>query len=116
MNPITFEQLVAVCGAAIGFVGMVMTLRRDSSAERRRLDAMATERAAERQVMSDKIDSQTEMLREVRDTTREMSRQLQDHSRELATLESRMGDIDRRLTVVERRCERRSDAGVAGTE
>lgn len=116
MGPMTIEQLVALVGSAMGVFGMALTVRRDISTERRHLDAIASERAAERQVMNDKIDSQTEMLREVRDTTREMSRQLQNHSRELATLESRMGDMDRRLTVVERRCERRVDAGDAGTD
>ena len=116
MAQMSIEQFVAVVSSVVGVLGIVLAMRRDSSAERRHLDAIASERAAERQVMNDKIDSQTEMLREVRDTTREMSRQLQDHSRELATLESRMGDIDRRLTVVERRCERRVDGGDAGTD
>jgi chromosome segregation ATPase len=116
MNSITFEQLVALGGTIIGAIGMVMTFRRDSSSERRRLDAMAAERAAERQVVTDKLDSQTDMIRETRDTVREMNRQLADHSREIASMESRMGEFDRRLTVVEKRCERRGGVSAATTE
>lgn len=111
MNSITFEQLVALGGTIIGAVGMAMTFRRDSSSERRRLDAMTAARAAEQQVVTDKLDSISDMSRETRDTVREMSRQLTEHSRELARIETRIEDHDRRLAAIEQRCDARSAAG-----
>lgn len=103
----TVEQLISLVACVTGIVMMVMAVRRDSSSDRDRQAA----HAAEQQVITDKIDSQTEMLREVRDTTREMSRQLQDHSRELARIETRIEEHDRRLSAIESRCDLHRTAG-----
>lgn len=99
ITPLTFEQLVALGSLLLAVVTMGLTMRRDSSAEQERHAA----RVAEQQVMTDKLDSISDMSRETRDTVREMSRQLQDHSRELAKIETKMEEHERRLGVVESR-------------
>ncbi|MCI6844868.1 MAG: hypothetical protein MR874_08980 [Coriobacteriaceae bacterium] len=107
MTPLTFEQLVALGSLALAVVTVALTMRRDSATEEERHAA----RAAEQQVMTDKLDSISEMSRETRDTVREMSRQLSEHSRELARIETRIEDHDRRLAAIEQRCDTRLVAG-----
>lgn len=99
MNPLTFEQLVALGSVLVAFVTLLLTTRRDGKAEQER----QTARAAERQVMTDKLDSISDMSRETRDTVREMSRQLNDHSRQLARIEEQIKDHDRRIDAMEAR-------------
>lgn len=103
----TVEQLISLMACVTGIVMMVMAARRDSSSDRDRQAA----RVAEQQVMTDKLDSISDMSRETRDTVREMSRQLTEHSRELARIETRIEDHDRRLAAIEGRCDSRSAAG-----
>lgn len=107
MTPLTFEQLVALGSLALAVVTIGLTMRRDGATE----DERHAARVAERQVMTDKLDSISDMSRETRDTVREMSRQLTEHSRELARIETRMDDHDRRLAAIEGRCDSRSAAG-----
>jgi septal ring factor EnvC (AmiA/AmiB activator) len=107
MDPLTFEQLVSLAVCATGIVTLLTAMRRDSRGDRDRREA----RAAERQVVTDKLDSISDMSRETRDTVREMSRQLTEHSRELARIETRIEDHDRRLAAIERRRDSRSAAG-----
>ena len=107
MTPLTFEQLVSLVMCATGVVTLLMAMRHDSRGDRDRQEA----RAAERQVVTDKLDSISDMSRETRDTVREMSRQLTEHSRELARIETRIKDHDRRLAAIEGRCDSRSAAG-----
>ena len=107
MMPLTFEQLVSLVVCATGIVTLLMAMRRDSRGDRDRQAA----HAAEQQVMTDKLDSISDMSRETRDTVREMSRQLTEHSRELARIETRMDDHDRRLAAIEQRCDACSAAG-----
>lgn len=95
----TLEQIVAVGSLAVAVAMAVMAMRRDSTAERDRQAA----RAASQQVMTDKLDSISDMSRETRDTVRAMSKQLQDHSRELARIEARIEEHDRRLDQMEAR-------------
>ena len=107
MTPLTFEQLVALGSLVLAVVTIGLTMRRDSATEEERHAA----RVAEQQVMTDKLDSISDMSRETRDTVREMSRQLTEHSRELACIETRIEDHDRRLAAIEQRCDARSAAG-----
>lgn len=107
---ITMEQLLSLLAGVVGVVMMVMAMRRDSQGDRDRQEA----RAAEQQLVSDKLDSISDMSRETRDTVREMSRQLADHSRELARIEARMEEHDRRLLAIERRCD--TSHGIGGTD
>ena len=109
MTPLTFEQLVALGSLILAVVTMGLTMRRDGATE----DERRAARAAEQQVMTDKLDSISDMSRETRDTVREMSKQLTEHSRELARIEQRISDHDRRLSAIEQRCDGRS---IAGTE
>lgn len=107
MTPLTFEQLVSLVVCATGVVTLLMAMRRDGATE----DERHAARVAEQQVMTDKLDSISDMSRETRDTVREMSRQLTEHSRELARIETRIEDHDRRLAAIEGRCDARSAAG-----
>ncbi len=107
MTPLTFEQLVALGSLVLAVVTIGLTIRRDSATEEERHAA----HVAEQQVMTDKLDSISDMSRETRDTVREMSKQLSEHSRELARIETRMDDHDRRLAAIEQRCDARSAAG-----
>lgn len=107
MTPLTFEQLVALGSLVLAVVTIGLTMRRDSATE----DERHAARAAEQQVVTDKLDSISDMSRETRDTVREMSRQLTEHSRELARIETRIEDHDRRLSTIEQRCDARSAAG-----
>lgn len=95
----TMDQVVALGSLVVAVAMAAMALRRDSTAERDRQAA----HAAGQQVMTDKLDSISDMSRETRDTVREMSRQLQDHSRELARIETRIEEHDRRLDQMESR-------------
>ena len=99
MPPMTMDQVVALGSLVVAVAMAAMALRRDSTAERDRQAA----RASGQQVMTDKLDSISDMSRETRDTVREMSRQLQDHSRELARIETRIEEHDRRLDQMESR-------------
>ncbi len=107
MTPLTFEQLVALGSLALAVVTIALTIRRDVATDEERHAA----RAAEQQVMTDKLDSIADMSKETRDTVREMSKQLSEHSRELARIETRIEDHDRRLSTIEQRCDARSAAG-----
>lgn len=107
MTPLTFEQLVALGSLVLAVVTIGLTMRRDSATEEERHAA----RVAEQQVMTDKLDSISDMSRETRDTVREMSKQLSEHSRELARIETRIEEHDRRLSAIEQRCDARSAAG-----
>lgn len=107
MTPLTFEQLVALGSLVLAVVTIGLTMRRDSATE----DERHAARAAEQQVVTDKLDSISDMSRETRDTVREMSKQLTEHSRELARIETRIEDHDRRLAAIEQRCDSRSAAG-----
>ncbi|RHB56217.1 hypothetical protein DW878_03685 [Olsenella sp. AM39-30AC] len=107
MTPLTFEQLVALGSLVLAVVTIGLTMRRDGATEEER----HTARVAEQQVMTDKLDSISDMSRETRDTVREMSKQLTEHSRELARIETRIEDHDRRLAAIEQRCDSRSAAG-----
>lgn len=97
MSPLTFEQLVALGSLVVAVVTVGLTLRRDKNANVESQQA----RAAERQLVTDKLDSISDMSRETRDTVREMSKQLSDHSRELARIETRIEEHDRRLDKLE---------------
>ncbi len=110
MTPLTFEQLVALGSLVLAAVTIALTIRRDGATDEERHAA----RAAEQQLVSDKLDSISDMSRETRDTVREMSRQLADHSRELARIEARMEEHDRRLLAIERRCD--TSHGIGGTD
>ncbi len=107
MTPLTFEQLVALGSLVLAVVTIGLTMRRDGATE----DERHAARVAEQQVMTDKLDSISDMSRETRDTVREMSKQLTEHSRELARIETRIEDHDRRLAAIEQRCDSRSAAG-----
>ena len=107
MTPLTFEQLVALGSLVLAVVTIGLTMRRDGATE----DERHAARVAEQQVMTDKLDSISDMSRETRDTVREMSKQLTEHSRELARIEPRIEDHDRRLAAIEQRCDSRSAAG-----
>ena len=99
LSPLTFEQLVALGSLVLSVVVVAQTRVRDSAAE----DERKAARAAEQQVVTDKLDSISEMSRETRDTVREMSKQLQDHSRELARIETTLEEHGRRITAIERK-------------
>lgn len=107
MTPLTFEQLVALGSLVLAVVTIGLTMRRDGATE----DERHAARVAEQQVMTDKLDSISDMSRETRDTVREMSKQLSEHSRELARIETRIEEHDRRLSAIEGRCDSRSAAG-----
>ena len=95
----TVEQLVSLIACVTGIIMMLMSVRRDSETDRERQAA----HAAEQQVITDKLDSISDMSKETRDTVREMSKQLQDHSRELARIETRIEEHDRRLDKIDER-------------
>ena len=95
----TVEQLISLVACVTGIVMMLMAVRRDSESDRDRQAA----HAAEQQVITDKLDSISDMSKETRDTVREMSKQLQDHSRELARIETRIEEHDRRLDKLDER-------------
>jgi uncharacterized protein YlxW (UPF0749 family) len=95
----TIEQLLSLLAGIVGVVMMAMAMRRDSQSDKDRQDA----RAAEQQLMADKLDNIADMSRETRDTVREMSKQLADHSRELARIETRIEEHDRRLDKLDER-------------
>ena len=97
MPPLTFEQLVALGSLVVAVVTVGLTLHRDNNAN---VESQQT-RAAERQLVTDKLDTISDMSRETRDTVREMSKQLSDHSRELARIETRIEEHDRRLDKLE---------------
>lgn len=102
MHPLadwTVEQLISLVVCVTGIVTLVAALRRDSRGDRDRQAA----HAAEQQVVTDKLDSISDMSRETRDTVREMSKQLADHSRELARIETRIEEHDRRLDKLDER-------------
>jgi chromosome segregation ATPase len=107
MTPLTFEQLVALGSIVLAVVTIALTIRRDRSTE----DERHAARVAEQQVMTDKLDSISDMSRETRDTVREMSKQLSEHSRELARIETRIEEHDRRLSAIEGRCDMHRTAG-----
>ena len=95
----TLEQLLSLLAGIVGVVMMVMAMRRDSQSDRDRQEA----RAAEQQLITDKLDTISDMSKETRDTVREMSKQLADHSRELARIETRIEEHDRRLDKLDER-------------
>ena len=97
MPPLAFEQLVALGSLVVAVVTVGLTLHRDKNAY---VEGQQT-RAAERQLVTDKLDTISDMSRETRDTVREMSKQLSDHSRELARIETRIEEHDRRLDKLE---------------
>ena len=99
LSPLTFDQLVALGSFALSVVLVIQAGRRDSDSD----DERKAARAAEQQVVTDKLDSISEMSRETRDTVREMSKQLQDHSRELARIETTLEEHGRRITAIERK-------------
>ena len=103
----TVEQLVSLVACVTGIVMMLMSVRRDSASDRDRQAA----HAAEQQVITDKLDTISDMSKETRDTVREMSRQLSEHSRELARIETRIEEHDRRLSAIEDRCDLHRTAG-----
>ena len=101
MSPMTFEQLAALGSMLLAAATVMLTMRRDGSAERERQAA----RAAEQQVVSDQLASIADMAKETRDTVRGMSRQLADHGQELARVETSIREHERRISEMEHRCE-----------
>jgi septal ring factor EnvC (AmiA/AmiB activator) len=99
---LTIEQVIALGSLALAVATILMTTRRDRASE----ESRAAARVAEQQVMSDKLDGISELSRETRDTVREVNRQLADHSREIARVETQLDEHDRRLSVIEGRCDR----------
>ena len=102
MHPLaewTIEQLISLVACITGIIMMLMAVRRDSASDR---DRQAVH-AAEQQVITDKLDTISDMSKETRDTVREMSKQLADHSRELARIETRIEEHDRRLDKLDDR-------------
>lgn len=95
----TLEQLISLIACVTGIVMMLMAARRDSESDRDRQSA----HAAEQQVITDKLDTISDMSKETRDTVREMSKQLADHSQELARIETRIEEHDRRLDKLDER-------------
>lgn len=95
----TLTELVAIIALVVSVLSSLQTQRRDSSAEHDRQAA----RAAEQQVVTDKLDTISDMSRETRDTVREMSKQLADHASELAKIETRIGEHERRLDRLDER-------------
>ncbi len=95
----TVEQLISLVACITGIIMMLMSVRRDSETDRERQAAYA----AEQQVITDKLDSISDMSKETRDTVREMSKQLQDHSLELARIEARLEEHDRRINKIDER-------------
>ena len=95
----TLDQLISLIACVTGIVMMLMAVSRDSESDRDRQAA----HAAEQQVITDKLDSISDMSKETRDTVREMSRQLSEHSQELARIETRISEHDRRLDKIDER-------------
>lgn len=95
----TIEQLISLVVCTTGIVTLIMAMRRDSAGNRDRQAA----HAAEQQIITDKLDTISDMSKETRDTVREMSKQLADHSRELARIETRIEEHDRRLDKLDER-------------
>ena len=93
----TLEQLISLALCVTGIVSLLMSARRDKTSDKDRQEA----HAAEQQLITDKLDTISDMSRETRDTVREMSKQLADHSRELARIETRIEEHDRRLDKLE---------------
>lgn len=96
--------------AVIAIGTIALTMRRDSIAERDR----HTAHIAERQAVSDKLDTISDMSKETRDTVREMSQQLSNHGLEIARMSERISDHDRRISNLERYTEDRK--GYGGTD
>lgn len=97
MNPLTFEQLLTLISVLVAATTLILTARRDTKTEREAREAAAVER----QRLTDKLDSISDMSRETRDTVREMSRQLNDHSKQLARIEEQIKEHDDRLDKIE---------------
>ena len=97
----TVEQILSLMAGIVGVVMMLMAMHSDQQSDRDRQDA----RAAEQQLVSDKLDTIADMSKETRDTVREMSKQLQDHSRELARIETRIEEHDRRLDKLDEKID-----------
>lgn len=95
----TLEQLISLIACVTGIAMMLMAVRSDSESDRDRQAA----HAAEQQVITDKLDTISDMSKETRDTVREMSRQLSEHSQELARIETRIKEHDRRLDKLDER-------------
>ena len=95
----TIEQLISLVVCVTGVVTLIAAIRRDSASDRDRQAA----HAAEQQVITDKLDTISDMSKETRDTVREMSRQLSEHSQELARIETRISEHDRRLDKIDER-------------
>lgn len=95
----TLEQLISLALCVTGIVSLLMSARRDKTSDKDRQEA----HAAEQQLITDKLDSISDMSKETRDTVRAMSKQLADHSRELARIETRIEEHDRRLDKLDER-------------
>lgn len=95
----TIEQLISLTLCVTGIASLLMSARRDKTSDQDRQKA----HAAEQQLITDKLDTISDMSKETRDTVREMSKQLADHSRELARIETRIEEHDRRLDKLDER-------------
>ena len=64
------------------------------------------EAASRDQRIEDKLDSQCDMMREVKDLVSKLDSKTDDHSVRLARLEGEMDNAYRRIDRIEGRCER----------
>ncbi len=95
MNPLTFDQLVAVLALACTVLSLVVGGIRGTK-----------QSAADSQVIRDKLDGMSEDVRETRDTVRNMDLKLDDHAQRLSAIEARQDAVEKRLDKLEARCER----------
>lgn len=58
------------------------------------------------QQIVDKLDNQTEMVRDVKSTVDKLDGKMDNHSERIAKIESEQTNIYRRLDIIEGRCER----------
>lgn len=88
-------EWVALGSLAVAAISMVVGFFRDNKRE-----------AARDQKLEDKLDSQSEVMRDVKTTVDKLDGKMDNHAERIARIESEQGNIYRRLDRIEGRCER----------
>ena len=88
-------ELISLGSLAVAAIALIVGFAQRSKAS-----------AAQNQLVLDKLDSQTDTMREIKTTVDKLDGKTDDHSVRIARLEGEMNNNRRRIDRLEGRCER----------
>lgn len=100
--PINLDQFIAICSLLVAAIVAVSGARRSSKAN---VDMLRKE-AERQQRISDKLGNIGESVNETRSMVKMIDNKLEQHGTQITRLEAKVDEQERRITVLEKRCER----------